>query len=83
MVHNLWLEDGILLREAGVLADIPCVLINGRFDFQAPLGNAWALKAALPAAELVVVDDAGHDAGAPAMAEALVSATDRFALLRP
>jgi proline iminopeptidase len=83
MLHNLWLEDGILLRDASVLADTPCILVNGRFDFQAPLGNAWMLKAALPASELIVVNDAGHDAGAPVMTQALVSATDRFALLRP
>jgi proline iminopeptidase len=38
--HNAWLEDGILLRNAGVLSEIPGVMVNGRFDFQAPLG--WA-----------------------------------------
>ena len=46
----------------GALADIPGVLINGRFDFQAPIGNAWALKRAWPRAELWIVDDAGHSA---------------------
>ncbi len=27
----------------------------------------------------MIVDDAGHNAGAPGMAEALVAATDRYA----
>jgi proline iminopeptidase len=31
--HYAWIEDGSLLRDAGVLADIPSVLVNGRFDF--------------------------------------------------
>lgn len=76
--HNAWLADGILLEGASALADVPAVLINGRFDFQAPLANAWALKRAWPSAELVVVDNAGHGADS-AITAAIVGATDRFA----
>ena len=76
---NLFLADGLLLREAFKLADIPGVLINGRFDFQAPLANAWELGRAWPAAELVVVDDAGHSATQPGIEGAIVEATNRFA----
>lgn len=75
--HNLWLEDGELLRNAGALAGIPGVLVNGRFDFQAPLSNAWELRRAWPGAELVVVDGAGHGTDAGIEAE-LVRATDRL-----
>jgi proline iminopeptidase len=62
VAHNAWLADGELLLAADRLADIPGVLINGRFDFQAPLENAWVLRRHWSAAELVVVDDAGHQA---------------------
>lgn len=75
--HNAFLEDGVLLRHADVLADRPGILVNGRFDFQAPLGNAWELKRAWPRAELVVVDDAGHG-GSDSLDRELVRATDRF-----
>jgi proline iminopeptidase len=68
----------VLLREAGVLADICGVLINGRFDFQSPISNAWALSRAWPQAELVIVDDAGHSADAPGITEAIVRETDGF-----
>jgi proline iminopeptidase len=74
---NAWLEDGALLHGAGALAEIPGFLVNGRFDFQAPLANAWALQAAWPRAELVVVDDAGHGSSAR-LDQELVLATDRF-----
>jgi proline iminopeptidase len=73
-----WLEDGALLRGATALADTPGVLVTGRFDFQAPIENAWALKQAWPRAELVIVDDAGHGLHANVM-RALVRATDRLA----
>jgi proline iminopeptidase len=61
-----------------VLADIPGVLVHGRFDFGAPLCNAWELKRAWPGAELVVVDDTGHGAS-PRITEELVNATSGLA----
>lgn len=75
--HNAWLEDGALLRGAPALAGIPGVLVHGRFDFQAPLANAWELARAWPLAELVVVDDAGHAADV-SLSRELIRATDRF-----
>jgi proline iminopeptidase len=75
--NDCFLEDGVLLRNAGVLADIPGILINGRFDMQAPLGNAYALHEVWPRSELVVVDEAGH--AIEAIERELISASDRFA----
>jgi proline iminopeptidase len=79
--HNAWLEDGALIRDAGKLSGIPGVMVNGRFDFQAPIGDAWELKRAWPGAEMVIIDDAGH-APTSRVEEELVRATDRFASLR-
>jgi proline iminopeptidase len=77
--HAAWLEDGILLREAGRLAGIPGVMVHGRLDVSSPLDTAWELARAWPGSELVVVEEAGHSPGDPGMAEILVAATDRFA----
>jgi len=82
MRHDLWLENGRLLRDAGVLAGIPGILINGRFDFQAPIGNAWELKRVWPRAELVIVEDADHAADNPGITEELVRATERLSRIR-
>jgi proline iminopeptidase len=82
MYHNSFLEDGSLLRDAGVLAGIPGILVNGRFDFQAPIANAWELKRVWPRAEVVIVDNAGHAPDTPGIAQEIVRATDRFALVR-
>jgi proline iminopeptidase len=75
--HNAWLEDGVLLRGAGALAEIPGILVNGRFDFQAMIGNAWELNRVWPRAELVIVDDAGHAPNANLRRE-LIRATRRY-----
>jgi proline iminopeptidase len=79
--HNAWLEDRSLLRGAGPLADIPGILVNGRFDFQAPIANAWELHLVWPRAELVIVDNAGH-AGNAEISRQLIRATEQFKVLR-
>jgi len=53
-------------------------MVNGRFDFQAPIGWAWDLRRAWPHAKLAIVDDAGHDASKAGVRE-LIRATDQFA----
>ena len=53
--------------------------MNGRFDLQAPVANAWELSRAWPKAELIMVDDAGHGPDDPGMTDALIRASDRFA----
>jgi proline iminopeptidase len=77
--HNAWLEDGILLREAGSLAGIPGILIHGRLDLGSPLVTAWELAQAWPGSELVIVQGAGHSSADPGMEAALIAATDRLA----
>ncbi len=78
MRHNLFLDDGVLLREAGVLSSIDGVLINAREDLQAPVDNALELARAWPRARLAIVDEAGHGTG-PAVSREIVQATDAFA----
>jgi proline iminopeptidase len=80
--HDAWLADDALLRGIDRIGAVPAVLVHGRFDFQAPLGSAWELHRAWPSSELVVVADAGHDAGAPEIESAIVRATDGFASRR-
>jgi proline iminopeptidase len=75
--NDAWLEDEVLIENAGRLAGVPGVLVNGRYDFQSPVGNAYELRRAWPQAELVVVDDAGH-VPTGKIAREIVRATDRF-----
>jgi proline iminopeptidase len=80
--HGAWLEEGVLLRDAGRLAGIPGVLIHGRLDMGGPLDTAWALARAWPDAELVVVSDSGHT-GSDTMRDRIRAALDRFAFSVP
>ncbi|MFE6283934.1 prolyl aminopeptidase [Streptomyces sp. NPDC057877] len=72
-------DDGVVLRDAHLLKDIPGTLVQGGLDFGNLLGIVWRLHHAWPGSELVMVDEVGHDAGAPGMGDALVAATDKYA----
>ncbi|WP_433181395.1 prolyl aminopeptidase [Actinoallomurus sp. CA-150999] len=77
--HGAWLEEGVLIREAGRLAGVPGVLIHGRLDMSGPLETAWELNRAWPDAELIVVEDAGH-IGSETTRDHVLRALDRFAV---
>jgi proline iminopeptidase len=77
--HAAWLPDGILLREAARLAGIPGTLIHGRLDLSSPPDIPIALADAWPDATLHLIDDAGHGTAHPAVTEAVLAATDRYA----
>jgi proline iminopeptidase len=78
-VNQAFLEPDQLLRDAHHLADIPGVIVQGRYDLICPLRSAWDLHRAWPTAELHIVPDAGHAAFEPGIRSALVAATDRLA----
>ncbi len=78
--HYGWLKDGELLNEGGYLDNIQGILINGRYDFQAPLENAWILHTKWRGSELIVVDDSGHSPSAT-IEDEIVKATDKFSTL--
>jgi proline iminopeptidase len=71
--------DDQLLRNAGRIADIPGVIVHGRYDVVCPIQSAWDLHKAWPKAELLVSPTSGHSAFEAENIDALVSATDRFA----
>ena len=71
-------QDDQLIADARRLAGIPGVIIQGRYDVVTPAVTAWDLHKAWPQAEFIMVQDAGHTATEPGIADALVRATDRF-----
>lgn len=76
--HGSWLDDTPVLANCAALRGIPGVLVQGQLDFNNLVGTPWLLARAWPDAELILVDNAGHDASASIVTE-LVDATNRFA----
>src|SRR5690606_25548086 len=71
--------DDQLLRDAPKIADIPGVIVPGRYDVVCPIHNAWDLHKAWPKAELMISPASGHSAFEPENVDARVRATDGFA----
>jgi proline iminopeptidase len=73
-------RDDQLLADAAKLRSIPGVIIQGRYDVVTPMETAWALHRAWPEADFEIIPDAGHTAAEPGITDALIRATDRFAM---
>ncbi len=78
MANGCFLEEGQLLKNAARLADIPMVIINGRYDMICPPAAAYQLHRLLPMSTLIIVPDAGHAAFEPGTQAELVKAMRRF-----
>ena len=78
-IHELWLEEGQLIRDAGRLAGIPGIIVQGRYDVVTPPVTAWDLHRAWPGSELQIVEEAGHAFSEPGTLDRLLAATDRYA----
>jgi proline iminopeptidase len=68
-----------LLRDAHRIADIPGVIVHGRYDVVCPIASAWDLHKAWPKATLRISPTSGHSAFEEENIDALIRATDGFA----
>ena len=69
-------RDDQLIANAGVLRDIPGVIVHGRYDLCTPVLIAWDLHRAWPEADLRIVADSGHAMTEPGIIHELVAATE-------
>ncbi|HEX2131048.1 MAG TPA: prolyl aminopeptidase [Actinophytocola sp.] len=70
--------DGVLLAEAGKLAGIPGVVVQGRLDLGNLAGAPWLLDHAWPDGRLHVVDEGAHETATSGMVDTLLAAIDEF-----
>ncbi len=80
-INGVFLEEGQLLSQADRLAQIPGVIVQGRYDVVCPAISAHDLSRVWRQGELQIVPDAGHSAMEPGTRRRLVAACDRFAEL--
>jgi proline iminopeptidase len=79
-LHDAFLTDDQLIKNVKRIAHLPATIIQGRYDVVCPALSAWRLHQAWPQASFLMIEDAGHAAFEPGIAQALVAATDRFKL---
>jgi len=76
--HQCFVDGDFILRSAGLLANIPTVIVQGRYDMVCPPRSAWELSRVMPHAALHIIQDAGHSAMESGITSALVAATEGF-----
>lgn len=80
-VNDSFLAPNQVLRDSHRIANIPGIIVHGRYDIICPLQNAFELHRAWPKSELYVVPDAGHAATEPGIISALLRATQEVSRL--
>ena len=78
--HNTFLPEGWPWNELDRVRNLPCTIVQGRYDIVCPPVTAEALSRAWPEARFVIVPDAGHSALEPGIRAALVNATESYRL---
>lgn len=81
--HLAWLEERQILLDIHRIADIPCTMIQGRLDLEAPVVTAWELSQAWPEAKLIVVPNAAHSPATSEMAAIIIDTTNALRTLSP
>jgi proline iminopeptidase len=79
--RGFFTQEDQLLENCDRIRHLPTVIVQGRYDVVCPMVSAWELHQQLPEASLIVVPDAGHSMTEPGIRQALLDASDRFALL--
>ncbi|WP_445489749.1 prolyl aminopeptidase [Rhodopseudomonas sp. RCAM05734] len=72
--HGCFMRPGQLLAEAGRLAGIPGLIVQGRFDFLCPPSTSHALAAVWTDAQVRMVEGAGHTLYDPGVRDAVMKA---------
>ena len=78
-VNKAFIDENQIILNIDKLANIPSVIIHGRYDIVCPLDNALALHQAWPGSELHIIRDAGHSSREPGIVDALVRAANTMA----
>jgi proline iminopeptidase len=78
MANRCFLQEGQLLKNAGRIANIHAVIINGRYDVICPPYTAYRLHGKLAKSKLVIVDASGHSSSEPGIRAALLQAVRDF-----
>ncbi len=72
--NDCFMRPNQLMAEAGKLAEIPGIIVQGRYDLLCPPATSHALASRWPQAEIRFVEDAGHSLYDPGIRDAVMRA---------
>lgn len=75
MANDCFLQDNEIINNCDKIADIPMIIVHGRYDIVCSFDNAWTLHQRLPDSQLVISETAGHASCETETKHHLVTAT--------
>jgi proline iminopeptidase len=72
--NDCFMKPDQLMNEAGRLAEIPGIIVQGRYDLLCPPATSYALAAQWPRSEVRIVNGAGHSLYDPGVRDAVMKA---------
>ncbi|KAH8663470.1 proline iminopeptidase [Tricladium varicosporioides] len=86
-VNGGFMPDGQLIKDAGKIAHLPIIIIQGRYDIVCPAKTSWELYQALGGEKnsnvrYTILGNYGHSAHETGIENALVEAADEFKKLK-
>ncbi len=76
--NKYFISESEIMENIAQVPVVPTSIIHGRKDLTCLPESSWLVHQALPSSKLIIVNDAGHLAGEPAMIDALITATDKM-----
>lgn len=76
--NSFFKTDNWILENVHKVKNIPCDIVQGRYDIVCPVRSAWDLHRAWPEAKLQIIQDAGHSISEPGIKMALIAACDKI-----
>lgn len=76
--NKYFISENEIIDNISQVPYVPTTIIHGRKDLTCLPESSWLVHRALADSRLVIVSDAGHLAGEPAMIDALITATDQM-----
>lgn len=71
-------NENQLIENIDKIRQLPCIIVQGRYDVVCPAESAWELHRAWPEAKFEMVQDAGHSLSEKGITSILIQATDDF-----
>jgi len=76
--NKYFVDENQIISNIKKIKDIPIIIIHGKNDITCVPESSRLLHKVLPNSKLILVPDAGHLAGEPAITDALIDSTDNM-----
>lgn len=77
-INEAFLPPNHLMDNMHLMAKVPGLIVQGRYDMVCPPRTAFEVHKRWPASRLEIIPDAGHSSSEPGIREALLAATEQF-----